>query len=48
MSRAWGAEVHLGEPTYFLAERTGSGSFSQPLTRTGALYFSVNRQAPYA
>jgi voltage-gated potassium channel len=27
--------------TYFLAERTDSAYFSQPLTRTGALYFSM-------
>ena len=27
--------------TYYLAERTHSGYFSQPLTRTGALYFSM-------
>jgi len=27
--------------TYFLAERADSGYFNQPLTRTGALYFSV-------
>ena len=27
--------------TYFLAARTHSGSFNQPLTRTGALYFSM-------
>jgi hypothetical protein len=27
--------------TYFLAERADSGYFSQPLTRTSALYFSV-------
>jgi len=27
--------------TYFLAERADGGYFSQPLTRSGALYFSV-------
>ena len=27
--------------TYFLAERMHSASFSEPMTRTGALYFSV-------
>ena len=27
--------------TYFLAERADSAYFSQPLTRTGALYFSM-------
>jgi len=29
------------EPTYFAMERASAAKFTQPLTRTDALYFSV-------